>query len=493
MRRQLIIIALLFITVTSTAQDSISTEILNHINMVRLGAGIAPLHFNTALQSAAQQHSNDMASVEQLSHIGTNGSQFWERVQTNAYILSAGAENILSRGDTNSDNAFMQWYNSAPHRANMLNGDYFEVGIAYTRAKSGRVYFTLILGVQANFTASTAIPTNTNIPPTALPRASNTPIPTNTIIPATATNPPAPTIIPTMSATNTAIPTRASSTPGQVIITNTPLVATATEFIQPDIQLIYDNSSFVLINVSGGVLNLANLFFESDNGTLSSYRWNTEFLSQPLSGFTNGDCLQAWTLETSYLNVLGNCRFRHAWIAVADNAVFWRNADIFTVRNGQNLVGICRVDAGVCDINLSTSIANITVNNAIISSDLPDLRLEFPDSSFSLMNVSGRSLDLRGLVFRSESGTLFIEEWDNGFLTQALDTFEDGSCLQVWTFDYSEQSAPERCRIRHAWILVDDTSDFWRQMDRFTVERNGIILGECTNDGTHCSISLNSP
>lgn len=492
MHRQLIIIALLFIAVTSAAQDSISTEILNRINTVRLDADIAPLRFNTALQSAAQQHSNDMASLEQLSHIGTNGSQFWERVQTNAYILSAGAENILSRGDTNSDNAFMQWYNSAPHRANMLNGDYVEIGIAYTRAESGRVYFTLILGVPANFIASTAIPTNTNIPPTAIPRANNTPIPTNTIIPATATNPPAPTIIPTMPATNTIIPTRASSTPGQIIPTSTPLIATATEIIQPDIQLIYDNSSFVLINVSGGVLNLANLFFESANGTLASYRWNTEFLSQPLSGFTNGDCLQVWTLETSYLNVPRNCRFRHAWIAVADNAVFWRNVNIFTVRNGQNLVGICRVDAGVCDINLSTNIADITMNNTV---DLPDLRLEYPDSSFSLINISGRSLDLRGLIFRSESGTLFIEEWDNGFLSQTLDNFGDGGCLQAWTFDYLEQIAPERCHIRHAWILVGDSSDFWRQMDSFTVERNGIVVGRCSSDETQCTVSFseNSP
>lgn len=482
MQRQFIIVILLLFSINISAQDTIATQILDRVNTARMDAGIATLYFNTALQSAAQQHSNDMASVEQLSHIGTDGSQFWERIQSNNYILSTGAENILSRGDTNPESTFRQWYNSEPHRANMLNSDYFEVGIAYAIAESGRVYFTLVFGARVDFVAPTAIPTNT-------------PIPTNTSIPATAiataTHPPAPTTAPTIQVTNTVVAIQASSTPGQVILTNTAM-PTARETIQPDIQLIYDRESFLLINVSGSVLNLANLFFEGDNGTMSAFRWNTEFLSQPLSGFTNGDCLQVWTLDVSYLDAPESCRYRHAWIAVAEDAVFWRDSGLFTVRNGDNLVGVCRVADGICEVNLSTSVEDNTMIDPIIFGGLPDLRLEYPDSSFTLINVSGHTLDLTELVFRSESGELSIHEWNNGFLTQAISDFSDGGCLQAWTFDYPEQSAPGRCRIRHAWILVGDSDDFWRQADNFTIERDGVILGRCSNNETQCTVYLST-
>ena len=166
------------------------------------------------------------------------------------------------------------------------------------------------------------------------------------------------------------------------------------------------------------------------------------------------------------------------------------NANFFTVRNGENIVGICQVDAEMCEVNLSTPIEDITVIDPVTFGQLPDLRLEYLDNSFTLINVSGRTLDLSGLIFRNESETLSIEAWNNGFLSQPLTAFDDGGCLQVWTFDYPEQPAPERCQIRHAWILIGDDRDFWRQTDNFTIEHNNRVIGRCFTDETNCSISL---
>jgi len=481
--RWIVILPVLMFVLNVFAQDTIATDILNQVNNVRQEMGFVPLYFNGALQSAAQQHSDDMAQADRLSHVGTDGSQFWERMQDNGYVLSAGAENVLSRGDNSAEGAFQQWYNSEPHRLNMLSADYVEIGIAYARADSGRFYFTMVLGARSDFVTPTLTPTATVTP-------------TNTMIPSTATATAtiqlAPTTVPTIQPTNTAIPVQVTATNTvnpQPIVTNTP-IPTATEYIPPDIRLEYDENSLVLINVSGGVLNLANLIFESDSGVMASYRWNTEFLSQPLSGFTNGDCLQVWTLDVSYLNTPDDCRYRHAWIAVADDAVFWRNADFFTVRNSENLVGICAIEAGECEVNLSTTAEDITVVNPVTFGEIPDLRLEFPDSSFTLINVSGRSLDLTGLAFRSESGLVTIEEWDNGFLSQPLSNFGDGGCLQAWTVNQSEQSPPERCRIRHAWILVTDSGDFWRNADVFSVERYGNLIASCQISDRFCTLAL---
>ncbi|MEM9951937.1 MAG: CAP domain-containing protein [Chloroflexota bacterium] len=489
-RYGLISVVFFLIVMQVMAQDTIASQILARTNQARADVDLTPLIFNTQLQATAQQHSDDMASADQLTHIGSDGSQFWERMQSNGYTLIAGAENVLSRGDTDPDAAFNQWFNIEPHRNNLLNSDYIEVGIAYARAESGRFYFTLILGTRADFVAPspTPMPTQTPATNTALPATS---VPTLTPTPTVLTPTPIPivTALPSLTATNVIIPVTETPLPIQAIVTNTPL-PTATEFIPPDIRLVYDENNFLLINISGKVLNLANLVFESDAGVMSAFRWNTEFLSQPLSGFTNGDCLQVWTLDVDFIPNPSECRYRHAWIAVADDAVFWSGTDFFTVRNGEDLVGVCRVADGECEVSLSASVEDLAVVDPVTFGDLPDLRLEYPDSSFSLINVSGRSLDLTGLVFRSESGLAVIEQWENGFLSSPLSNFMANGCLQAWTLDYSNQPVPERCEVRHAWILVTDAGDFWRQTDAFTVERDGIVLARCPLATTVCSFAL---
>lgn len=484
MRYYCLLLFILMMSVNAYAQDTISTEILNHVNETRQTFGIIPLVFSPQLQIAAQNHSDDMARFDQLNHVGSDGSQFWERMQSTGYPLTVAAENILSRSDTNPESVFNQWFNSESHRLNMLNDAYVEVGIAYARADSGRFYFTMVLGARADFVAPilTATPTNTPAPATIPPTF--TPIPT---IPITITS------APTIPVINSPIPIQTTSTisPTQApnLVTNTPR-PTATEFIPPEIRLIYDENTLVLVNISGRVLNLANLVFESNSGTMTASRWNTEFLSQPLSGFTNNDCLQVWTVDTDYLVPPDDCHFRHGWIAVAEDTQFWRNADIFTVRSGDDLVGICRVDFGICEMNISTPVADVAILDPATFGQLPDLRFEYSDNSFALINVSGRPLDLTGLFFRSDSGTLAMEAWNTEFLSQALNNFSNGDCLQVWTPDYPNQPSPTRCRVRHGWILVNDSGDFWRQTDNFTIEQNGVLIGRCFTNEDDCTVSL---
>lgn len=467
MRHFWLIFLILIMSSTIYAQDEVTTNLLNYVNETRQTVGINPLVFNSQLQAAAQNHSDDMAQRDELTHVGSDGSQFWERMQSAGYAITTGAENVLSRSDTNPESVFNQWFNSDAHRLNMLNSDYVEIGIAYAQAASGRYYFTMVLGTRTDFIA----PTSTLIP---------TITPTFTAIPTTASI----TVEPTTPAVSTPIPTQASA-----LATNTPQ-PTVTEFVPPEIRLTYNDTNFVLLNISGRVLNLGNLTFESNSGTMVASQWNIDSLSQPLSGFTNSDCLEVWTLDVDYLPPSEDCRTRHGWIAVPNNTQFWRESEIFTVRNGDDLVGICQVDFGICDVSISTPIEDVAILDPVTFGQLPDLRLEFSDSSFSLITLAQRTIDLNGLVFRSESGILAIEAWNTDFLTQDLSNFRNGDCLQTWTLDQAEQSPPDRCRIRHAWILVDDSEDFWRQTDSFIVEQNGSVIGRCSTNGSQCTISL---
>jgi hypothetical protein len=478
--RGLVVFLLLVVVISALGQDSIANEMLGILNTARLEADSPILYFNSQLQAAAQEHSDDMANSETLAHLGTDGSQFWQRIQDAGYPLITGAENVLSRGDTNVQAAFQQWFNSEAHRANMLNPAYLEVGIAYARSASGRYYFTMVLAARDNFVAPTS--QAASLVPSASPTLTATAFPT--AIPTLDSPDPLALTIAAPLPTNT-------SDPNQVavvgIATNTPL-PTATEVLPPDIRLIYDSQSFSMINVSGRVLNLANLAFESASGSMLASRWNTPFLSQALSSFTQNDCVQAWGYETELLPQPTECRIRHGWIGLEAGAIFWRDAEIFTVLNNNEAVGICLVNDGICDVNLSRRLEDIALVNPETVSEPFDLRLEYSSTNFAITNIAERPVDLRGLRFSSDSGSVAIEEWESAFLSQPLSRFTAGDCLQAWGINSGEQAKPLGCRYRHAWILVNDSGDFW--LEDFVVERNGILLARCRISQSSCNISL---
>jgi uncharacterized protein YkwD len=480
------------------AQSGVANEILNRLNADRVAQGIPPLLWNANLAEAAQRHSDDMATNTMLSHEGADGSRFWERMSAAGYDLTAGAENVLLRPDASASGAYDQWWNSAPHRSNMLNPDYVEVGIAYSVAADGTHYFTMLLGNRAGISAPPLPATATPAPPGATPTVTPLPLTSTPLPPPTATR----TLVPTDVIVATIIapvPTNlpatvapANANPIQTFATSTPRpqpTATPTQ-PPPDIRLLYDSQSLTLINVSGGVLNLTNLVFESRNSRLEAQRWNIEALSQPLSGFTDDDCLQVWGLDVSFLPKPAGCETRHAWVTVNEAGKFWQNANTFTVRNGSQRVGLCDVAAGVCDVNLSTSL-DATLVDPVTRQSLPDLRFIYTPDSFTLVNVSGRRIDLRGIQFQSDSGSMSVSRWNTEFLTQPLFDFTPGDCLQVWGLAARTiLSAPASCEVRHAWLSVGDDADFWR--DDFTVIRDGVRIGRCLVTDTVCEVSLDA-
>ncbi|MDQ7024543.1 MAG: CAP domain-containing protein [Anaerolineae bacterium] len=497
MRRLVLILFLTTSILPVFAQDVVTNQILALVNQERQAIGIPPLLFNTQLLATAQNHSNDMATMTTLTHIGSDGSQFWERIQRTGYNLSTGAENVLQRNDSNPQSVFQQWNNSAPHRANMLNRDYLEVGIAYAQAADGNIYFTMVLANQPGIVAPPAQPIEASATPIPMiPTATNTLAPLSTATPTRTLMPTdvmlATVIAPLPTIQATAIlPTRIVATTN-IIATNTPLPTPP----NPDIRLVYSPASFSLINVSGRSLNLSELNFESTSGTFAASQWNTEFLTQALNNFTVGDCLQIWGFGEANQAKPVDCRFRHVWVTVGSDAQFWRGVENFIVRMGIQPVGICSIAAEVCDVSISTPIPEPTIRlpEPVSATQMAaDLRLIYNADSLSMVNVSGRVLNLRGIVFRSNSGLMPIERWDTEFLSQSLSGFTAGDCLQVWGLGTTDlYPKPLECETRHAWIAVGDDFDFWRDTDLFTVEQNGRRIALCDAANGVCKISLSA-
>lgn len=124
-------------------QRTYSLQLLSLINAERQKVGAPPLRINLKLTQAALRQSQDMAIHNFFSHTGSNGSGFSDRISAAGYNWSAAAENIAA-GQSTPTAVFQSWLNSPPHKQNMLNAQYTEVGFgyAYSSQSTYQTYWT---------------------------------------------------------------------------------------------------------------------------------------------------------------------------------------------------------------------------------------------------------------------------------------------------------------------------------------------------------------
>lgn len=108
-------------------------NMLAHHNRERAERGKPELCFARQLQRAARGHAEDMIQRDYFSHTTMgSGESFADRIRAEGYQYRTAGENIAygsgSRGY--SRNIMQSWMNSSGHRANILNENYRQVGIA---------------------------------------------------------------------------------------------------------------------------------------------------------------------------------------------------------------------------------------------------------------------------------------------------------------------------------------------------------------------------
>jgi uncharacterized protein YkwD len=119
---------------------------LSRINAERASVGAAPLQLCARLTNAAQAHSADQAAHNTMSHVGSNGSTFDQRIEAAGYIhWNALAENVAA-GYTTVDSVMTGWMNSPGHRTNLLSTSYVHVGVGQATAGNGTMYWTQDFG-----------------------------------------------------------------------------------------------------------------------------------------------------------------------------------------------------------------------------------------------------------------------------------------------------------------------------------------------------------
>ena len=111
-----------------------SREIIALTNEVRSDNGLNSLNPSFQLDAAANEKLNDMVKNGYFAHISPQGTTPWFWIKKSDYIYSAAGEN-LAMGFLTSKDTVQAWYNSSSHRANLLNKNYKDIGVAVGKGK----------------------------------------------------------------------------------------------------------------------------------------------------------------------------------------------------------------------------------------------------------------------------------------------------------------------------------------------------------------------
>ncbi|UUU32522.1 CAP domain-containing protein [Streptomyces sp. CA-210063] len=115
-------------TSTSSVDSGPTARVLALVNAERDKAGCAPVTENAKLTKAAQNHSQDMADHQNMSHTGSDGSSMTDRLARVGYAYRSAGENVAA-GYGTPESVMDGWMNSSGHRANILNCGFKEIGI----------------------------------------------------------------------------------------------------------------------------------------------------------------------------------------------------------------------------------------------------------------------------------------------------------------------------------------------------------------------------
>jgi uncharacterized protein YkwD len=115
------------------------------INTYRVEQGRAPLVLDDRLVRAAAMQSKAQAERSWIGHYGSDGSTAKARARRAGYKAKIASENVAA-GHKSFADVLAYWKQSSGHRTNLLRTNVTAIGVAMAKNKSGRAYWTLVLG-----------------------------------------------------------------------------------------------------------------------------------------------------------------------------------------------------------------------------------------------------------------------------------------------------------------------------------------------------------
>lgn len=127
------------------SSGGVAGQVLSLVNSERAKAGCGAVRASSALQSAAQAHSADMAAKDYFSHTSADGRTFADRIRAAGYRGGTVGENIAA-GQSTASAVMRSWMDSSGHRANILNCAFTALGVGHATGGSYGHYWTQDFG-----------------------------------------------------------------------------------------------------------------------------------------------------------------------------------------------------------------------------------------------------------------------------------------------------------------------------------------------------------
>ena len=126
-------------------------RIFGLINAERRHQGLPPLVYNEQLDHMAVIQARNMAHFQKMAHVlpGAELPTLGDRARYVAYPFGRLAENV-ALGYPDAETVVQGWMASKGHRANILNSDVVETGIAVARSSAGGLYYCQVFGRRLN-------------------------------------------------------------------------------------------------------------------------------------------------------------------------------------------------------------------------------------------------------------------------------------------------------------------------------------------------------
>ena len=119
--------------------------IIAFTNVERVKVGLPPLAQNGALSLGAEAKARDMIATQYFAHVAPDGTDIAALAETYGYDYLNIGENLALGDFHSSPDVVSGWMNSPGHRANILNKEFTEIGVAAVEGnwKGERVWFAV--------------------------------------------------------------------------------------------------------------------------------------------------------------------------------------------------------------------------------------------------------------------------------------------------------------------------------------------------------------
>ncbi len=130
------------------ATTDLEQRLLDGINRERAAVGLKPYVLDSGLTKVARTRSQQLLDQGYFGHVDPYGySMYVELLAHFGYSYAWAGENLALNNYSQSESperALVTLMNSPTHRANILAGDFFRIGVGEVVAADGRIFYTMI-------------------------------------------------------------------------------------------------------------------------------------------------------------------------------------------------------------------------------------------------------------------------------------------------------------------------------------------------------------